>query len=204
LELQNVGTEPVRFIESDSFLKNGSHLKHHWDAFVDGEHQYLGERGAPGDGSDGLYSPPGWEKLTPAEKDAAFETVKRRARERELSRELDVTLAPGEAIVSRPWRRFHKGEAKAMLSRGEDPRYPRFTGQFREMYSHYGLFEEVGSHQVKFIFSDPPPNTPTEREIQEKLKRGFSRESQLGMFRDRTAHAIGVIESNTVRVEITP
>ncbi|MBI4349559.1 MAG: hypothetical protein HY553_22175 [Elusimicrobia bacterium] len=206
LEFQNTGSESIDYFESDSFFKKGAWLSWGWKFYVNGEEVHLGDldfnRGAP---VAGPFEPPGWEKLTEAERDAY---VKRRNKETEAAyrrrTNLSVTLHPGETLVTRPWRNVGREVADRMWARGEDPDRARAPGAFREFYSVFFQFDKPGKYRIKAVYSDQPPGPPTEEKLRWMEERGHSRADQMAEHRKRVAESLGTIESNVIEVEVVP
>lgn len=203
LELQNVGTVPVEFFDSDSFLKNGELLRYRWHLYVNGEELRLGKR-FWGSGVGFAHNPPGWDRLTPEQQAAEIARLEWKAKERQIRKDLRITLAPGEKLLSKPWKHLAEGEWEAMTARGEDPDHPPVSGTFREMYADPSLFEKPGTYQVKFAFSDPPPAPPTEEEFLRDQRFGLTREKAMRVHRRLASKALGIIESNPVSVKVLP
>lgn len=205
LELQNVGSEAIWFFEPNSFFKRGAWASHKWQVFVDGQEIQLGDLDFGAPAAMEPFPPPGWERLTDEQKAAEVERLNRESEAaRRLRENLNVTLKPGETLVSRPWRHLGRGEAAAMRERGEDPDRARAPGEFRELYSVFFRFDRPGTHLVQVFFRDPPPEPPTESDFQFMHKRGYGREVLLREHRERVSKALGTIESNVVEVRVAP
>lgn len=208
LEIQNVGREPVGFLEEPSFLKNGwNYDDGKWDFYAlrpDGEKEQM----VPGRLIDEMtrrerpnppIDVPGGEKMSDLE---LKEWVWRDGLRRRAERDLEVVLAPGETLVSRPWRWVEPQEQHELLAKGEKNLWPKPSGEFRELRTA-SYMRPPGRHKI-WVTYDDPPRSSDEDEIKELEKLGISREKTLEHYREINAKKLGRLESNGVIVEVVP
>jgi predicted small lipoprotein YifL len=202
LELQNVAKEPISWRESRSFFKSGAmYANFQFDFHVTppggNETQMLGPHPLPHRMTD-IKFPAGW---TDQQKTEAIRGLNDRQR---IEDDIGLTLAPGEILVTRPWRNvdINHNLLRDMWIRGEpDPH--SVPGPFRELPSRY-WFSKPGTYRIKVIFDDESVPAPKEQEIQELMKEGVSRESQLKYYKGVAQDSFGRVESNTVKIEVVP
>lgn len=165
LELQNVGKEAVRISEDPSFLKNGRFYDERRYAFwikgPDGQRRRMllgsfADELAMGSRPGVSRKIPGSDHMTDAEirDHVRIESWRTRA-----ARRLDVTLRPGETLVSIPWRWVGIPEANQRDKNGLEA-WPRPTGEFRELWTEHD-FKKPGLYSIVVDFIDraaPPPD----------------------------------------------
>lgn len=210
LEMQNVGHEPITLDERPSFWKIGDAMVHNNYYFhitpPEGREQevyvlrYSGIHPAP---IERDYPA----SMTKAESARAFERLLEQ-KDREASRRahLRVTLQPGETLVSRPWR-FGSGlDRMNKLEKNENPD-PPVSGTFRELAPAMSgkddfKFDKPGTYRIKIVWNDTLGGPPTEKNIQEAIKIGLSRESMMKSYERFMKTHLGRIESNVVTLEV--
>lgn len=209
LELQNLGREAVRYWEVDSFLKDGgSYGLGHWYFYATdpkgrretlsigtlfGGHEIRETR------TDAVPIP-GSEKMSEAEIE---QFIRRDSAKRRADRDLIVNLAPGETLVSRPWRWVDAWERVERRDRGESDLAPRPTGDFRELWTNF-RFDFPGRYEVLAIYDDTMPPLPSEDFIKGMEKDGYSRASTIADYKKRGLERLGRVESAPVVIEVLP
>ncbi|MBI4679420.1 MAG: hypothetical protein HY748_17735 [Elusimicrobia bacterium] len=203
LELQNVGREPILFDERSSFWKVGNGLgKCRFRITPPGGKEQLGRL------LEDLDEP--FRKTivlpehlaTDEEKQRyARDLVERQGWENSRRYHLYVNLQPGETLVTRAWRFGTEDERLARIMAGDDP-HPPISGDFRELPLEEITFDQPGTYRIKVVYKDPPPKPPTEAEIQRKIKLGLDREYQMRSYQEWASEFLGIVESNTVLVEV--
>lgn len=185
LETQNVGQEPVMLSEDQrAFVKTGN-LSGPWYRFYvtlpDGKKEQLDNTFHPSfiDVSP-LHEYHFPATMTSAQKDAAFKQIQLQEHAESAIR---LELLPGETVVTRP-----------------DPPPPN---RFRDMDADL-VFKKPGTYRVKATFEEPPLKPESEKHIQAMIKEGISREDQLKMHEKMNRDSLGIIESNTVLLEVVP
>ncbi len=196
-EIQNVGRENIVFSDHGSFILRGHHFGPPFKFLLvqkDGEelelinltrHHFLP------DSNDGFHPPPGWEKMSPQEKDEAIRLLNL---EGKLGAEFSVNLQPGETVYTRD---------------------PRTGARFNDLFASHGfkrngqekllipVFEQAGTYKVKLIYDDLPPARPSEGRIEEEIKILGSRERVLRAHQSIAESSLGLFQSNIVTFEIT-
>lgn len=208
LELQNVGREPVKFREEPSFLKDGRIMSGgQWRFYVlrpNGKKEKI----LPGRLADQFTNRerpnppidvPGSETMTEAQ---IQDWVQRDGLRRSAERDLVVILAPGETLVSRPWRWVEPKEQRERHAKGEKDLWPKPAGKFRELRTS-AFWEPLGKFKIWVTYDDPLRPPPSEDELQRLEKKGVPREWQMTFHREVNAAALGHVESNAVVLEVT-
>jgi len=117
------------------------------------------------------------------------------------SKKFDITLQPGETLVTKPWEHVSAQEACARYHRGEDP-LPTPAGPYRQFW--VDSLGKTGSYRIKAVYDDTPL-PPDEEEIQRMLKTyGQSREKQLKYHQRILSGSLGHWESNEISIEVVP
>lgn len=208
LELMNVGRKPVRFAESPSFLKDGlrwNGMKWQFDAvYPNGQKKKLILGRTAFDRHVG--DRPRHEIKLPVTSTATAAAVQRAARlaafRLRASRDLDVTLAPGESVRSKPWRWVSDEEYMDRYNRGLDP-WPAPEGPYRELWTA-AKFDRPGKFKITATLRDLPLEKPTEERLRDDEKRGLTRGSALSVYESSVAEALGWVESNIVELDVIP
>lgn len=206
LELQNVGRTPVRFRESNSFLKDGKKSGViFWDFSVEapGEKRQRMVIGT----AELLFSHrpqrpikvAGSERMTDEE---VQDFIRRDAAYREADRDLDVTLGPGETLFSRPWRWVDADEYQERFEKGLEL-WPRPKGTFRELWTAYE-FEKPGRYRIRATLNDPAPPPPGEEVLRMMEAKGYPRKEILADHLKDAREHLGRIESNSVDLKVIP
>lgn len=207
IEIQNVGSQPVRFREWKSFLKRG-------DQYASGRWKFelvdpsgkrfdlvvgtlYGELAVADAGLDAADIPEA-EKMTDEE---VREFIRRDAPRRRAELDLDVVLAPGETLVSRPWRWHDASDRQERKKRGETNLTPQPQGPWRELWVSH-VFKEPGKHSISVTYDDPPLGPPSEDLIRAMEKRGFKRKAILDQRKEEDAHHVGVLNSEAISFEV--
>lgn len=207
LELQNLGRQTVHFWETPSFLKSGyNYDMGRWDFHVappDGKRQLMvigslfDEMGVRGSRTDAIPVP-GSAAMT----DAQIEQyIRRDGAKQRHDRDFIVDLAPGETIVSRPWRWVGSQERQERSRRGETNLVPRPAGEFRELWTSY-RFKTPGNYKIRAVYDDSMAPMPSESFIKDMEKQGSSRESVIAKHKERAKERLGRIESNVVTITV--
>lgn len=205
LEIQNIGTSSVTWTESNSFFKNGIYLG---SEFI---HIYLKLPG--GKEVRGMavplsfgHCPENPAPKSPVEASGVSEEdfkdmFTRATAMSDVEGGLDLALAPGETLSTRPWR--HK-----------NPCFPKTPGKLEQAALSRGFREwpwdmnhaAPATYGLRFEFSQPAPSAPpTEEEMAIfERKYGLSRADQLFSFAQRTRNSLGTYSSNSVQVVIAP
>lgn len=183
LEIRNMGQDPFTFVEmTRSFIKTGSlapPTDFHFHATTP-------------DGKDAPLYPPllvssgilQWQEyhfpdaMTPSEKEDEFEKIKLKER---AESELIVPLQPGETLISHPDAGSPNG--------------------FRDLRTRFD-FDKPGTYRIKVRYGRLPPPPPSEEHIQALIKKGISREEQLAAHKEWMRDRLGLLESNTVAIEV--
>lgn len=202
LELQNVGRKPIHWHENSSFFKHGrlSNSPLGFKFIVrqpDGKVWVLTppiDLPLLGEYRKGFSFPSG---TTEDEKARLFKRMAGMANINELS----ITLQPGETLISRPWAARDPKQADAMFARGEDPD-SAIPGLYRELPSFF-KFDQKGTYRIKVAFDDRL-SSKSEDSIKSAENNGISREQQLKTRKLIDADRLGPVESNEVRIEVTP
>ena len=207
LELQNIGREPVKFREEPSFLKDGQRIDDKWGFYLlrpNGKP----ERILPGRLVDLMarrerpnppIDVPGSEKMSEAQVRA---WVRRDGMRRNAEKNLEVILAPGETLISRPWRWVEVEEQRELYAKGEKDLWPKPAGDFRELRTS-SVLELPGRHKIWVTYEEPVLSAD-EEEILRLKKKGISRAKTLERYRRLNADNIGCLESNPVVIEVVP
>ncbi|TPW22005.1 MAG: hypothetical protein FD126_125 [Elusimicrobia bacterium] len=208
LELQNLGLETVHFWETPSFLKNGSSYDMgRWDFFVStpgGKRRMMVvgsffDQLAIRDTRTDAIPIPGSAVMTDEE---IARYIRREGAQKRHDRDLIVDLAPGETLVSRPWRWVNAQERLERGKRGEVDLVPRPTGDFRELWTSY-KFESPGRFEIRAVYDDSSAPMPSESFIKGMERQGYSRESVIANHRERIKEDLGRVESNSITVLVT-
>lgn len=209
LELQNLGGEAVRYWETPSFLKDGgSYDLGRWDFYaIDPKGQretmvigsLFGGHEIRETRTDAIPIP-GSEKMSEAEIE---QYMRRDSAKRRADRDFIVDLAPGETIVSRPWRWVDALERVERRQRGEADLAPRPTGNFRELWTNF-RFDFPGRYEVRAVYDDTMSPMPSEDFIKALEKRGYSRASTIADYKKRGLERLGRVESTPVVIEVIP
>lgn len=208
LELQNVGREPIDFRDSPySLFKTGAGSNGPFDFYVTEPDGTVARMSAPltFDGGctniRGFFHLPGEEQMTPVQQKAALERINEEDwREGERSNNLWLTLQPGETLLSRPWRNVDYCDEQYRTWIRAQRDLPA-EGSFRELYSDYVL-EKIGTHRIKVVYRDMPTGPDSEKDIQDLVKQGYSREKQIKDRESINREKLGVVESNEVLIEV--
>lgn len=207
IELQNVGREPVRFREHSTFLKNGDRYasgRWNFDLIEPGGGRVALNIGSifgarlVSDAKLDVVPVPGAENMSDAEV-AAF--IRRDYAHRRADMDLDVVLAPGETLVSRPWRWHDAIERLERKRRGETDLTPRPEGPWREFWTNY-RFETPGRYEMTLEYDDTGPTAPAEDVLRELERQGFSRESVIADYAARAKKQLGRFMSEPVTFEV--
>lgn len=185
LEIQNIGRENIGFYEPFSaFVKSGDLYGPHSYRFYatppGGKEERMGRPILPSEGilpADEIKFP---ENMSVKDKDAVFEKLKMEDR---LERGLSLTLRPGETLFTR-------------LD-------PKTGSRFRELWTDV-QFENAGTYRVRVVYEDLPPDAPTPHHIQGMIKRGHSLEEQRKFHDKMVRNSLGLVESNTIALEVVP
>lgn len=207
LELQNVGSEPARVFQGQAYFKSGDLGVLTWKFLVNGKRvpqlvprmfhaERLFDSKTPWEHE---FSPPGFERLSPEEKSAYVDRYNREARARQWREEtLEVTLAPGETLVTRPWR-FYDNAKSLQRIRDKVPLEP-VKGPFRQLGAF--VFRKPGKHTFQALHDPWKIEPPTERHLRDMEARGVPRERVFQM-NDRTRRrSLEPLESNIIEVEV--
>ncbi|MBI4677980.1 MAG: hypothetical protein HY748_10400 [Elusimicrobia bacterium] len=183
IELRNMGPEPIRWMDHDwSFFKHGKALSD-WEfrmTLPNGKTKRMWVDRGVHCGAEEVREVRGMAK------EARRKYIEDLEFHDKLEQGLDVTLQPGETLVTRPWRYYGGFEYCDMVKRGEDPD-ARIPGEFRE-FPGLDPFENLGAYHIKAVWTrksigvlwpKPPPD-------------------------DFEHDKVGEIESNEVRVEVVP
>lgn len=207
IEVKNVGREPVRFQEWNSFLKRGDqYASGRWNfELVDPSGKRInlvvgtlyGEL-AVGDAGLDAVEVPGAEKMTD---DEVRDFIRRDAPRRRADLDVDVTLAPGETLVSRPWRWHDASERQERKGRGETNLTPQPHGPWRELWVSH-VFKEPGNYSISVAYDDPPLGPPKEELVRAMEKRGFKRKAILAQRKEEDALHLGKFKSEAVSFEV--
>lgn len=216
LEMRNVGHEAIEFREtSKSFWKvgNSSELKYHFYVTPPGGKETrvnfrVDSTELMGNRPEEIVIP---ESLGKDEARKYFEQEKeRRGMEKARLFTLWVELQPGETLVARPWKFVSRRERQKSIAGPRDD-YMQFKveGPFREarLDPDEFKFDQPGTYRVKVVYNHNPfgLKPPTEEEIQKRIaKWGLDREYQMRRHQERVAESLGIVESNTVVVEVYP
>lgn len=202
LEMQNVGSSSITWAEMNSFFKSG--------VFLGSESFRLRMTLPNGTHVGGAAVPfrighcpgnPGPKTLVSATgvseedfKDVFTKVTAKSSAERELS----VTLAPGEAIVTRPWHY-------------SDPCFPKEPDSAAQAALSQGFREwpwdesrrTPGIYRLRFELYRPAPRRPSEDAMAEiERKHGMTRASQLRALEVESRFALGIVPSNEIQVEL--
>lgn len=207
LEFQNVGREPVEFFEHHSFLKDGMSFEDGTMEFhvglPDGSRRLmplgvLADELTIGGRPGGAIDIPGSEKMT---KKQLQDYVRLDSVRRHADRGLDVILAPGETLVSRPWRWLGITENFERFRRGEKDIWPRPKGTYRELWTDFD-FKKPGRYVIQAEYNDEPPPPPDEAFIRSMEEEGRRRADVLSTARRFAARHLGRIHSNSIQIEV--
>ncbi|TBR24878.1 hypothetical protein EPO15_03205 [bacterium] len=208
LELQNVGREAVRFRESPSFLKDGRRYDDgRWEFYMvrpNGKKERIPPSRLADvfEAQERPHPPidvPDSENMT---KEQVSDWIHRDGLRRTAETNLEVVLAPGETLVSRPWRWVEPEEQKELYAKGAKDLWPKPSGEFRELRTS-AYWEPLGNFKIWVAYDDPPRNPPDEEELQRMEKKGVSRAWMMKHHSAVNAEALGRIESNIVALEVT-
>ena len=202
LELKNVGSESVRVFEGDSFFKFGDRDMHHWKVIVDGRE--VGRRALPlfAPPITEPFNPPGFDRMTDQEKDEYVLRLNREASAQQWrTRTLLVTLAPGEALHTRPWRFVDSIDAQRRREQGLSPADPA-KGRFRELGPY--RFERTGPHIIQVSYRADIKRPPAEEFIEDMKARGYTRDDVLRMQARGSRDRLESMESNVVEISVGP
>lgn len=207
LELQNLGRETVHFWETPSFLKNGSSYDMgRWDFFLIAPNRArklmvigaLYDEFAIRDSRADAIPIPGSGVMSEEEIERH---VRREGAKHRADRDLIVDLAPGETLVSRPWRWMDASERQERRKRGETDLTPRPTGEFRELWTSH-RFKVTGRYEIRVVYDDSMPPMPYASIVQEMVKQGYKREDIIADHKRTLKRRLGRIESNPVTIEV--
>lgn len=191
LELQNAAKEPLAppWLGRDFFKRDGDDLSRFTFFFrgPDGKEKKMGLP-MPTHGIGEVVYIPELKGKSDAEVEEFLERQKELA---EVADSLNLTLAPGESLATRP----------------DNPR-----DRFRASRSRDRKFDKPGRYQVRVVYDDfpeGPPKAPDEEEIQWDISRlGTSRERILESHKRYVASylkmRLGRFESNWVTIEVIP
>jgi hypothetical protein len=118
--------------------------------------------------------------MTAAEKNAAFERLQV---EEKAKAELSVELKSGETLITRP--------------------NPVSPDKFRDLNVEFS-FDRPGTYRLKAVYDNRPLPAPTEEIIRDMVKDGVSREYLTRAHQKAVRDSLGLVESNTIQVEIVP
>lgn len=209
LELQNIGRQEVTIQEFHSFLKSGYRLEddkfQFYAALPDGTSHYM-PIGVFADEMVAGLRPraaskeiPGWDKLSPQEQ---YDHVRKARLRKQFEKQLEVTLRPGETLVSRPWRWVSVEEHYEKHDQGERISN-RPEGAYRELWTEFD-FKTPGKHSIRVEFVDEPPPPPDEQLLSAFEKRGDSRQAVMADYWKDAATKLGRTSSNRVTLEVVP
>jgi hypothetical protein len=209
LELQNLGRETVHYWETPSFLKDGGNYDlGRWDFYaIDPKGQretmvigsLFGGHDIRETHTDAIPIP-GSERMSEVEIE---QYMRRDSAKRRADRDLIVDLAPGETIISRPWRWVDAEERVERRQRGEANLAPRPTGNFRELWTNF-RFDFPGRYAVRAVYDDTMSPMPSEDFIKGMEKDGYSRASTIADYKKQALKRLGRIESLPVAIEVLP
>ncbi|HBL18233.1 MAG: hypothetical protein A2X36_06060 [Elusimicrobia bacterium GWA2_69_24] len=210
IEIQNRGRKPVHYWEKPSFLKDGMRYDMgRWDfqaTLPDGTTKRLvigtlADEWGMADRTKRPIQVPGAEKMTDAE---IQDWVRRNEVRRRAEADLDVTLAPGETLLSRPWRWVSNSEHERLIAAGAAELWPRPEGPFSELWTSH-RFELPGKYRIWVILDDHPVfGHPDEDTIKRLEARGVSREATIRHYREMDSECLGVLPSQSVGIEVLP
>ncbi len=205
LELQNLGNEAFRMSEENSFWKLGNHGFQKYEFFITppgGAEQRVRLHFPFHDRVGGAQIIiPGEENMTEAEIQKVLRDMgKAQAWKRGRRTHLDVKLAPGEILVTRPWVFIDPYDQEKMEASGRIP--PPVPGDFRELALEKFQFEVPGTYRIRVVFNDYMPKAPKEEQILDGIKRGLSREWQMQRYRKYIEESLGSVESNRVVIQV--
>lgn len=209
IEIKNVGHQAVRFRDWKSFLKRG-------DQYASGRWNFelinpsgkridlvvgtlYGELAVSDAGLD-TVDIPGAEKMTDAE---VQDFIRRDAPRRRADLDIDVTLASGETLVSRPWRWHDVFERRERKGRGEKNLTPQPPGPWRELWVSH-VFKEPGNYSISVAYDDPPLPPPSEEFLRAMERRGHQRSVILADKKEEDSLHLGRLKSNLVQFEVVP
>lgn len=184
LEVQNVGREPILFLDDGAgFIKTGkigSDILFGFQAATPGgkEEKVPGPYVLGGTGrSLHEYVFPG--SMTAEEKDRAFERIRVH---KHAEHSVQITLQSGETMFTRP--------------------SPPRPNRYRDLLTRNNFFAKPGSYRIKAIYNHPLPSRPTEKVIAAKEQLGLTREDQEKNFEELKHEKLGLVESNTIILEV--
>jgi len=205
LELQNVGSEVVKFNDSTAFFRGGPLGSGKFDVNLE-IRQQGGKRVV-------LLSPiglstcfgvewtppiPGWGEMGDDERKEAFRRFKLKSK---VASALQVRLLPGETLFTRPVRFVSSDEECKARPLATKPS-SRVRGRFRELRLAETRLDP-GTYLIRAVYDGTPRTPPSMqrmRQIEEKL--GFSIEEQQQQYEEEIRESIGLIESNSIEVEV--
>lgn len=198
LEMQNVGREPIDF-GGFPFFDSGNEIYGPFEFFVTppGGKAALMRRipamSAPF-GSSAIKFPVHY---TDEMKAAAFKKMQWESQAVVTS----VRINPGEIMVTLPWRYVEPVTADNMHRRGLNPN--AVPGIFRELPSTYD-FKLPGTYRIKAVYSDPPLKPSSEDFFRSMEEEGVSRKDVLASYAEINKRRLGIINSNSVVIEVVP
>ena len=140
---------------------------------------------------------PDWDKMSESERD---DHRRRAGLRREFEKQLEVTLAPGETIVTRPWRWVSWEEHWEKADKNE-PVSNKPVGVFRELWTEF-KFETPGKYRIWAEFIHGP--SVTEEEIRHMKLTEQRIQQWLVDHREDVAKSAGRVVSNMVPLEVVP
>ncbi|MBI4678240.1 MAG: hypothetical protein HY748_11715 [Elusimicrobia bacterium] len=186
VELQNIGPDPISIMDLNwSFFKSGNAWGE-WGLILtrpDGTEEGM-------QGIRGMHCPSHEiTDLRGVPEERGREIMRRMEFMTKLAAGLDVTLNPGELLVTRPWKYYGYPEVCRMEARGQDPDAP-IPGEFREFPESERYFDKPGTYEVKVVWVPGSIGVPDRR---------FA---HLGLV--FTMEKMASMDSNVVRLEVVP
>lgn len=209
LELQNVGKEPIEIDENASFLKDGERYDDGtFDFFVTtaaGARELM-SLGVFADNMTDGFRPnrpidiPGGEKMS---KDQLHAYMRLHAVRSKAEAGLHVILAPGETLVSRPWKWVSPLDQRKLFESGAADLWPKPEGDYRELWTEFD-FDKPGRYTIQAEYVDEPPPPFEEWFLKRMENEGYKRSEFLEDYAASSAKRMGRVRSNPVSLEVVP